>query len=151
MQMTHLIMLKSLGDSFLICMGMFLLHYLLFICKRCMSQLSLWYLFEQCKKIHVWDRKKAIKLSFKFPSFKLWTESQATQTVSLTVSFLKRAWSFDVNILWNFYILSLLYFTCYCVHIFTVYFNGSYFNVYSKTIFICTYRFGFWVFILSFL
>ena len=69
-------------------------------------------------------------MSFEFPSFQLWTESQGTQTIQLIVSFLKRPWSVDVNIYWIFYILSMLCFACYCVHIFTVCSNSSYFNVY---------------------
>ena len=77
-------------------------------------------------------------------------EPKDTQTIQLTVSFLKRAWSFDVNISWNFYILSIWCFTCYCVHISTVYINSSYFNVYSKPIFIYLHDIFIWFWFLSY-
>ena len=63
MKMTHLIMLNSLGDSLLVlrgglnipghsvCEWVFLLHYLLFCCKRCKSQISVIF-FGRCIKIH---------------------------------------------------------------------------------------------------
>ena len=91
-------------------------------------------------------------MSFEYQISNCQSKSQASQTIRLI---LKRAWSFDVNISWNIYILSIFFLLAivfiYLQYILTVH---TLMFIVKPYLFICTmysYSFGFWVSIHSFL
>ena len=84
-------------------------------------------------------------MSFEFPSFKLWTESQGSQTIQLTVSFSKRAWSVNVYIyneifiFCGYYVLLVIMFI-YLQHISTVHISMFIVKLYLSICMICSYE-----------
>ena len=110
------------------------------------SQLSLRYFLGHCRKIHVWVRKNHGSILSNVFFDKYCGLNSPVLNCEPKVKVLKESLKFWCNVQWNFYILSILCFVCYCAHIFTVYINSLYFNVYSKTMFIYLHMFiHFWL------
>ena len=81
-------------------MGIFLLHYLLFSCKRCMLQLSLWCFYRHCRKIFVWFCFYVIRI----PQFQIVNRKSRYSKYSTDCQIFKGSLKF-----WCKYIMKLLY------------------------------------------
>ena len=93
-----------------------------------------------------------VTIVFEFPSFEMWTESQSAQTIQLTVSFFKKSLTFWCKYIRKFlYYVDIMFCLLFCSYILTVHTLMFVVKPYLSICMICSYSFGFWVSIRSFL